>query len=159
MKEVYPDVTDTAIDDIVNLVHNIMEMPTGYFEAKPQRAIRFDEIKYAVIPDNLDTNIKKQLFDHGVTLVEYEHGNETDRTDKLNSLDDVKFSISEQTTAEYDVLKQENSDLKAQVDALKKEMELTGGHTVDSKTVNKLARRYVREYKSKRSICKAQADF
>ena len=62
--------------------------------------------------------------------------------------DDIRYSISEQTTAEYEMLKLENSDLKAQVEALKKEMELTGRHTVDSETVNKLARRYIREYKS-----------
>lgn len=148
LKEYYPDITDTAVDDIVNLVHGIMEMPTGYFEAKPQRAVRFDEVKYAVVPETLDESIKKQLADYGMQIVEYEPGNEEDRTAKLNSLDDVKFSISEQTSAEYEMLKQENNDLKAQIEALKKEMELTSGHTVDAEAVNKLARRYIREYKS-----------
>ena len=97
-----------------------MEMPTGYFEAKPQRAVRFDEVKYAVVPETLDENIKKQLSEYGVQVVEYENGNEEDRTAKLNSLDDVKFSVSEQTSAEYEMLKQENNDLKAQIEALKK---------------------------------------
>ncbi|MGN0697175.1 MAG: hypothetical protein ACI4JV_00290 [Ruminiclostridium sp.] len=157
LKEYYPDITDTVVDDIVNLVHGIMEMPTGYFEAKPQRAVRFDEVKYAVVPETLDENIKKQLSEYGIQIVEYEKGNEEDRTAKLNSLDDVKFSISEQTDAEYEMLKQENSDLKAQVEALKKEMELTGGHTVDGETVSKLARRYVREYKSKVDVAEVSA--
>lgn len=71
--------------------------------------------------------------------------------------DDIRYSISEQTTAEYEMLRQENSDLKAQVEALKKEMELTGRHTVDSETVNKLARRYVREYKSKADVAEVSA--
>ncbi len=74
LKEYYPDITDTAVDDIVNLVHGIMEMPTGYFEAKPQRAVRFDEVKYAVVPETLDENIKKQLADYGIQIVEYEDG-------------------------------------------------------------------------------------
>lgn len=148
IKEYYPDITDTVVDDIVNLVHGIMEMPTGYFEAKPQRAVRFDEVKYAVVPETLDENIKKQLADYGIQIVEYEMGNEEDRTAKLNSLDDVKFSISEQTSAEYEMLKQENNDLKAQIEALKKEMELTSGHTVYAEAVSKLAKRYIREYKS-----------
>ena len=152
IKEYYPDITDTVVDDIVNLVHGIMEMPTGYFEAKPQRAVRFDEVKYAVVPETLDENIKKQLSEYGIQIVEYEKGNEEDRTAKLNSLDDVKFSISEQTDAEYEMLKQENSDLKTQIEALKKEMELTGGHTVDGETVSKLAQRYIREYKSKADV-------
>lgn len=152
LKEYYPDITDTAVDDIVNLVHGIMEMPTGYFEAKPQRAVRFDEVKYAVVPETLDENIKKQLSEYGVQVVEYENGNEEDRTAKLNSLDDVKFSISEQASAEYEMLKQENNDLKTQIEALKKEMELTSGHTVDAEAVSKLAQRYIREYKSKANI-------
>lgn len=152
IKEYYPDITDTVVDDIVNLVHSIMEMPTGYFEAKPQRAIRFGEVKYAVVPETLDENIKKQLFEYGVQVVEYENGNEEDRTAKLNSLDDVKFSISEQASAEYEMLKQENKDLKTQIEALKKEMELTSGHTVDAEAVSKLAQRYIREYKSKANI-------
>lgn len=152
LKEYYPDITDTAVDDIVNLVHGIMEMPTGYFEAKPQRAVRFDEVKYAVVPETLDENIKKQLADYGIQIVEYEDGNEEDRTAKLNSLDDVKFSISEQASAEYEMLKQENNDLKAQIEALKKEMELTSGHTVDAEAVSKLAKRYIREYKSKANV-------
>lgn len=71
--------------------------------------------------------------------------------------EDIRFSLSEQTTAEYEMLKLENSDLKAQVEALKKEMELTGRHTVDSETVNKLARRYVREYKSKADVAEVSA--
>lgn len=152
LKEYYPDITDTAVDDIVNLVHGIMEMPTGYFEAKPQRAVRFDEVKYAVVPETLDENTKKQLADYGIQIIEYEENNEEDRTVKLNSLDDVKFSISEQTTAEYEMLKQENNDLKTQIEALKKEMELTSGHTVDAEVVSKLAKRYIREYKSKANV-------
>lgn len=71
--------------------------------------------------------------------------------------DDIRYSISEQTTAEYEMLKLENSDLKAQVEALKKEMELTGRHTVESETVNKLARRYIREYKSKADVAEVSA--
>ncbi len=152
LKEYYPDITDTAVDDIVNLVHGIMEMPTGYFEAKPQRAVRFDEVKYAVVPETLDENTKKQLADYGIQIIEYEENNEEDRTAKLNSLDDVKFSISEQASAEYEMLKQENNDLKTQIEALKKEMELTSGHTVDAEVVSKLAKRYTREYKSKANV-------
>lgn len=66
--------------------------------------------------------------------------------------DDIRYSISEQTTAEYEMLKLENNDLKTQIEALKKEMELTIGHTVDAEAVSKLAKRYIREYKSKANV-------
>lgn len=64
----------------------------------------------------------------------------------------TKFSLSDRTSAEYDLLTQENEELKAQVEALKNEMELTSGHTVDAEAVSKLAQRYIREYKSKANV-------
>lgn len=64
----------------------------------------------------------------------------------------TKFSLSEQASAEYEMLKQENNDLKAQIEVLKKEMELTSSHTVDAEAVSKLAKRYIREYKSKADV-------
>ena len=48
----YPqlNVTTLTVDNIVSLVADIAEMPTEYFEAKPQRAVRFDEVKAVIIP-------------------------------------------------------------------------------------------------------------
>ena len=56
----------------------------------------------------------------------------------------TKFSLSDRTSAEYDLLTQENEELKAQVEALKNEMKLTKGHKVNSEAVKKLAKSALR---------------
>ena len=42
---------DTA-EKVLRLAQDISNMPTGYFEAKPQRAVGFDEVLAAVIPND-----------------------------------------------------------------------------------------------------------
>ena len=89
-------VTNTTVDDIVDLVSDIANMPTEYFEAKPRRAVGFDEVATAIIPDNASAELKKTLAANGVKFVEYENGNEQSRLDVLNSLEEYKFSLSKQ---------------------------------------------------------------
>ena len=81
------------------------EMPTGYFEAKPQRAVGFDEVLAAVIPDNSSERLKAALQDAGVNTVEYIAGDEADRLAKVNSVDDAAFS-REIPEANYETLKE-----------------------------------------------------
>ena len=84
--------SDYVLDDLLELVNDIRSMPTGYFEAKPQRAVGFDEVVAVVAPDNLGSEVSQKLSDMGVNVVSYEHGNEESRTVALNSLENVKFS-------------------------------------------------------------------
>lgn len=88
------DVTETTVDDIVSLVSDISNMPTEYFEAKPQRAVGFDEVATAIIPDNASAELKAKLTENNIPFVEYESGNEQARLDALNSVEDAKFSLS-----------------------------------------------------------------
>lgn len=87
------DVTQTTVDDIVALVTDISNMPTEYFEAKPQRAVMFDEVATAVVPDNISDTLRNELSEQGVNYVEYESGNEQSRLSALNSLENVRFSF------------------------------------------------------------------
>jgi hypothetical protein len=70
----------------MQLVEEIREMPTSYFEAKPQRAVGFDEVATAIIPDNASDELKTMLTNNGVKFVEYENGNEQSRMDILRHL-------------------------------------------------------------------------
>lgn len=90
----YPQlsVTETTVDDIVALVTDIANMPTEYFEAKPRRAVGFNEVATAIIPDSANAELKQKLTDYGIKFVEYEAENEESRLEALNSLEDVKFS-------------------------------------------------------------------
>ena len=85
--------SDHIVDDLVDLVNDIRNMPTSYFEAKPQRAVGFNEIVTAIIPDNVSEELKTKLTENNVQFIEYEHGNNDARLEALNSLEDVQFSL------------------------------------------------------------------
>lgn len=87
-------VTEQNVDDIVSLVTDIANMPTEYFEAKPQRAVGLDEIEAVIIPDDADAALISRLQEGGYNVIQYEAGNAEDRAAKLNALDDQKFSLS-----------------------------------------------------------------
>ena len=55
-KEGYSISKDTA-QVILNLYNDVAQIPTGYFEAKPQRAVRFDEVRAAILPDNASKSL------------------------------------------------------------------------------------------------------
>ena len=92
-------VTETTVDDIISLVNDISNMPTEYFEAKPQRAVELNEIATAIIPDNTSQTTKERLDDMGIKYLEYESGNEDARLEALNSLEDVRFSLADNSYA------------------------------------------------------------
>ncbi len=90
--EGWANYSDYIVDDLIQLISEIRQMPIGYFEAKPQRAVEFNEIATAIIPDSTSAELKTMLTDTGVKFVEYESGNDEARLEALNSLEDVKFS-------------------------------------------------------------------
>lgn len=84
------------LQKIVDDVNRLKDIPTDYFEAKPQRAVGLDEIQAVVIPNDTDTDLKQQLSDRGLYVVEYDSNIEGDRQNKINQFDDLKFSLSNQ---------------------------------------------------------------
>lgn len=79
-------------NDILNLMHKISEMPTEYFEAKPQRAVGLDEIAMVVAPDTITKEQTRALNENGIPLQTYEAGNEDARHQVIENLQDVRFS-------------------------------------------------------------------
>ena len=90
----YNTITDSEANEILDVIESLKELPTRYFEAKPQRAVGLDEVKALVIPNNLDADLKQQLQDRGMKLVEYDPNIEGDREAKLRGaeLQDLRFS-------------------------------------------------------------------
>ena len=94
---------DYIVDDLIQLVNEIRQMPVAYFEAKPQRAVGFDEIKAVIMPsqesykDDL-TEVKRELENLNIPILEYEYGDNNARLNALNSLEDVQFSDRESFT-------------------------------------------------------------
>lgn len=95
------NIKDDTAQKALDLVSDIKKMPTEYFEAKPQRAVYFSEILAAVVPDNVDQDIKDGLSKERIKTLEYKAGDTNSRMKAVNSVEGAKFSISE--TYERDI--------------------------------------------------------
>lgn len=103
-------VTEENAEDIAELIEDISEMPTEYFEAKPRRAVGFDEIKAVVVPSDTTKELRAALDDAGIEATEYEAGNDEDRIAKVNEVADqkrVKFSLKDSDGRELSKAQQE----------------------------------------------------
>ena len=84
---------------IVDLFNRAANVPTGYFEAKPQRAVPLNEILAAVVPNTMDEELRAELESAGVPTITYQDGDTQSRMDAVNSVEGAKFSISEEEDA------------------------------------------------------------
>ena len=87
------ELTDEIVNDLWELRNDIAEMPVAYFEAKPQRAVSFNEVAAAIIPKAKDKNLKTKLEARGVNVIEYDKNKDGDRIKKLNGVQNVAFSL------------------------------------------------------------------
>ena len=90
----YIKVNEEQAQRTLDLINNIANLPTDYFEAKPQRAVGLDEVQAIVIPNTTSAEFKQQLQDAGLKYYEYDPNIEGDRQRVINQFDDLKFSLS-----------------------------------------------------------------
>ena len=147
------NVTEADVDDIVELVGEISNMPTEYFEAKPQRAVGFNEVATAIIPNNSSEELKTALDEKGVAYREYEAGNEEARTQVLNSLEDVKFSEKLPAASYENVIKsleKDNAALREDMNDLKELVKVQGkvthGEVFTKTSVEVVAKKLARDF-------------
>lgn len=137
-------VTDDIVNDLWELRNDIAEMPVSYFEAKPQRAVSFNEVAAAVIPKTKDKSLKAELEAKGINVLEYDKSKDGDRAKKLNSVSDVAFSLKENNnTNSKDVDK-----LLDTIKQLKHEFELTKFAKADPKKLASMTRKLIMDYDS-----------
>lgn len=102
-KEGYSVSEETALR-IQEVYKAAAALPTEYFEAKPQRAVGFDEVQVAIVPDNINSELKEQLENMGVPVQVYRAGDEEQRLQILNSDKSWQFSERDDTRTDRDVL-------------------------------------------------------
>lgn len=155
-------VTESLVQDIIDLVAEVQSMPTDYFEAKPQRAVHFDEVAGVIMPSQESyevdlTEIKNKLSEYGVPIVEYTFGSNDERIKALNSLEGVKFSERGQSVykllGENQRLQKENARLKEKVkylnDFVKLQRKITHGKIIDRRSTEAQARKLKKSTGSK----------
>ena len=156
-KEGYTISRETA-KQIVALYKTIANIPTGYFEAKPQRAVEFDEVRAAIVPDNASAALLDSLKEKGVTVYEYKAGDDVQRTKVLNQVPDVRFQMAEQADRDAKRNRQRQAsrtiaDNSAAIKTLTEMMGLTRGVRVSDDSILGVAERLV-----KASGAKGKAD-
>lgn len=88
-------ISDGHAKSILALIDRAANIPTGYYEAKPQRVVGFDEALAVVAPDNAPADLLGEMRNAGMNVVEYKAGDEADRLAKVNSIEKVRFSVDE----------------------------------------------------------------
>jgi hypothetical protein len=88
-------ISDGHAKSIIALIDRAANIPTGYYEAKPQRVVGFDEALAVVAPDNAPADLLGEMRNAGLNVVEYKAGDEADRLAKVNSVEKARFSVDE----------------------------------------------------------------
>ena len=92
-QENHQTISDELALKVKELLFDVSQMPVNLFEAKPRRAVRFDEVRAAVVPADASEELKRKLEKQGVPVIEYEWDNTEDRLRKVNGIEDVRFSM------------------------------------------------------------------
>ena len=174
-KEGYKISSQTA-QDIQAVYQAAAEMTTGYFEAKPQRAVGFDEVLAAVIPDDSSQKLRDGLAQAGVRMLEYKTGDDADRLAKINSVDDARFSLKAGTESksvaalqeenrllreqmkDYIAIQRRNGKLQESRDYWQGQTRRTQRVTTDKKAVTAAAKQLIQNYGADIAVKDIQGD-
>lgn len=147
-----------------DLLFDVSQMPVNIFEAKPERAVGFDEVLAAVLPDDASGELRDALSGRGVNVLTYKAGDDADRIAKVNGVEGARFSLKEDTVSKnYAAILEENELLREQmkdyIDLQRRNGKLqesrdywqgqtrrTKRVTTDKKAVSRAARELIRSY-------------
>lgn len=147
-----------------DLLFDVSQMPVNIFEAKPERAVGFDEVLAAVLPDDASGELRDALSGRGVNVLTYKAGDDADRIAKVNGVEGARFSLKEDTVSKnYAAILEENELLREQmkdyIDLQRRNGKLqesrdywqgqtrrTKRVTTDKKAVARAARELIRSY-------------
>lgn len=148
LKEYYPKTaTSEIVSEIVNLLDDVSNMPTGYFEAKPQRVISPSEIKAVVIPAGTSANVIELLKKNNIPYYEYSSDeNRTVATQQAINDTKIRFSkfsdkIKKEETQSEKALKMTNETLSELLNMTEEK-----GFVDDDKVYQEVAKKILKKY-------------
>lgn len=148
LKEYYPTTaTSEIVNEIVNLLDDVSNMPTGYFEAKPQRVISPGEIKAVVIPAGISANVIELLKKNNIPYYEYSSDeNRTVATQQAINDTKIRFSkfsdkIKKEETRSEKALKMTNETLSELLNMTEEK-----GFVDDDKVYQEVAKKILKKY-------------
>ena len=123
---------------IRDLLFDVSQMPVNLFEAKPERAVSFDEVLAAVVPEGSSRALLDALEQAGVQTLEYRSGDDADRLEKVNSVEEARFSLrGGDILHESAELRREEQQLQQRFASLQREK---GRQRAGNSTIQRVAR-------------------
>ena len=128
-------ISEVQAKKILDLYEQVAQVPTGYFEAKPERVVDFSEIKMVELPQSASDSLKKQLAERNIPYEVYGSTDE-ERTQAVQNLENVRFSLKDSDVPKVTI--SENIELsrriressKSKYDAIREYLvDLFGGET------------------------------
>lgn len=87
------NINNSLAEEIEKMYRQAAEMPTGYFEAKPQRVVPFGEAVAIIAPDSTPRQeVEAVERATGTNVILYKEGDDEQRLKILNGLNGVRFS-------------------------------------------------------------------
>lgn len=115
-----------TLNEMVDAIRN--EYPAMYFETKFERPVYLEEFAAAVVPDNVDGDIRKAIYDAGLKIFTYKADDEISRNEAVkqaSEIDGVRFRfIGEKGAANLDRVEEATTRLDNL--AIAREMESSG---------------------------------
>ena len=136
------EVNSQTAQEVAQLLSDISQMPVNIFEAKPARAVGFDEIKNVIAPDTASQRLLEELSKLGIPYQLYEEGNEAQRQQLINQMDNIRFSRRVSAEEQMERMETEIQYLKKLVQIQKRGNK---DYTLDRNSLNQLAARLIRE--------------
>lgn len=112
MKREYPNFTMEHAKQVEEIVKEIQEFATGYFEAKPQRLVSVNEVMAAVVPSNANKEIVDALKSNGIEVITYKKGDEEARkrvVKRVSSSMGIRFRDGKEKSLETALQEDESS--------------------------------------------------
>lgn len=138
------EVSDQTAQEAVQLLFDVTQMPVNIFEAKPKRAVRFEEIKNVLIPDTASQKLIRELDSRGIPYQTYKAGNEAQRQKMVNQMEDIRFSDRNSQSRQVERLEKKNAELKAEAEYLKQVVNVqksgNKAHILDRSSVNAIGK-------------------
>lgn len=94
------NVPKNVLKDAVDFLNSLRNVPTEYFEAKPQRAVGFDEVQKAIVPRNASKEIIDKLESKGIPIEYY--STESERQQRISNSEGVRFEKAIKNKVVYD---------------------------------------------------------
>ena len=148
------EVNSQTAQEVAQLLSDISQMPVNIFEAKPARAVGFDEIKNVIAPDTASQRLLEELSKLGIPYQLYEAGNEAQRQQLINQMDNIRFSRRISAEEQVERMETEIQYLKKLVQIQKRGNK---DYTLDRNSLNQLAARLIREGNAKGSTTELAA--